>query len=330
MHQALLGVMKQLFQMWFLERRRLFSLTKDQIELLNYRQGLLYGQYPSEFQRRPRSFYLFKRFKATELRQLLLYTLPIILKGILQPFYDHFLKFHCAIRILCSERICIRNNACAKTLLKAFVEHFPDLYGTHNISYNVHSLLHFSEDVENLVVPLDSFSCFKFENYLQFLKKLPKSGFNVNEQLYNRLFELSLLPQTVLAKENKLNNNINGPIHSYFDEYLKVLFELRPPNNFCLLRNTLGHWNICKICKIFMNFGKVYIYGRPLLIEPTSVFTRPLDSKFLHLYVCETAEIEYKDIVLVCCLTDIDTTKEISKMSHFVISNKNYFVRLIH
>jgi hypothetical protein len=43
---------------------------------------------------------------------------------------------------------------------------FEEIYGSHHLVYNVHNLLHLSEDSINYQGPLDSFSCFPFENYL--------------------------------------------------------------------------------------------------------------------------------------------------------------------
>lgn len=165
MHVVYEGVMGHLLRLWFLE-------YKQDVVKLSFLQDQLYNQFPSEFSRRPRSFLYFKRFKTTETRQLLLYTLPIIGKGILkQKFFSHFLKFHCAIRILTCPQICIENNHCARKLLKEFVRDFRKLYGKHTASYNLHCLLHLADDVLNQQAPLDNFSCFKFENHMQFLKQ---------------------------------------------------------------------------------------------------------------------------------------------------------------
>lgn len=51
-----------------------------------------------------------------------------------------------------------------------FIKTFIKLYGIH-VSHNVHSLFHLVDDVRRFG-PLDDFSAFKFENYMQTLKKL--------------------------------------------------------------------------------------------------------------------------------------------------------------
>lgn len=57
---------------------------------------------PCEFQRKPRK--LVAQLKASELRLILLYIGPVLLKGILSSqIYQHFCLLHVAFRILCSK-----------------------------------------------------------------------------------------------------------------------------------------------------------------------------------------------------------------------------------
>jgi len=53
----------------------------------------------------------------------------------------------------------------ATTLIRKFVYDYSILYENEFITYNVHSLIHLSRFVKHHG-PLDSFSAFKFENYL--------------------------------------------------------------------------------------------------------------------------------------------------------------------
>lgn len=56
-----------------------------------------------------------------------------------------------------------------------FVNNYVHMYGKKFVVYCVHSLLHITDDVRLLKTPLDDFSGFMFENYLQTLKKYVKS-----------------------------------------------------------------------------------------------------------------------------------------------------------
>lgn len=53
-----------------------------------------------------------------------------------------------------------------KNLLLHFVRTFKDIYGPHNVSHNVHALIHLVDNVRHFGT-LDCFSTFKFENYMQ-------------------------------------------------------------------------------------------------------------------------------------------------------------------
>lgn len=73
---------------------------------------------PSEFARRPRALDERCRWKATEFRQFLLYTGPVVLRGVLQPqIYDNFMLLSVGMYILASPKYCMAINDLANTLL---------------------------------------------------------------------------------------------------------------------------------------------------------------------------------------------------------------------
>lgn len=78
-----------------------------------------------------------------------------------------------SIRVLCSNEICQKYNSLALKHLNTFVQNYSSIYGSQFINYNVHSLIHLPF-FANLYGSLDNFSAFKYENYLQFLKKSMK------------------------------------------------------------------------------------------------------------------------------------------------------------
>lgn len=124
---------------------------------------------PTEFARRPRGLKDCKRWKATEFRQFLLYTGPIVLRKILsKDKYEHFLTLHVAIIILASEKYHLKYNNYARELLKHFVTTTKVIYGSHFLIHNIHNLLHLADDVVRFGL-LDSFSNFSSEIYLFFL-----------------------------------------------------------------------------------------------------------------------------------------------------------------
>ncbi|XP_036150703.1 uncharacterized protein LOC118648493 [Monomorium pharaonis] len=147
-----------------------------------------------EFFRKPRSLkdynnYL-KYYKATEFRQLLLYTGSIVLQGLLDnDIYLNFLVLHVALRIWCMENTSEEIIIYADKLLKNFNETFTILYGEENVSFNVYALLHLANDVRKHG-PLDSFSVFRFENILQKITSLIRKPQQILSQLHRRYTEM--------------------------------------------------------------------------------------------------------------------------------------------
>lgn len=95
---------------------------------------------PSEFARKPRSLAFVKLWKATEFRNLLLYTGPIAFKFFLQKdLYDYFIVLHVTIRILCSSSLRDFIDY-AHDLFQYFILSFKLLYGTHNVPHNIYDL----------------------------------------------------------------------------------------------------------------------------------------------------------------------------------------------
>lgn len=67
-------------------------LPQEKLYLLDINITNLRKYYPSVFSRLPRSFLEFENFKATELRSILIYTGPFLLKDILRKDqYKHFM-----------------------------------------------------------------------------------------------------------------------------------------------------------------------------------------------------------------------------------------------
>jgi len=173
MHLVLLGVMKKLLQFWVRGKKNV-RFTPSVLKHISPLLVSMSSSLPNEFSRKPRALELVDRFKATELRQILLYTGPVIFYNNLSSNqYIHFLVLSVAIRILCSPEHYKNLIIYARCLLHYFVKHYSTLYGKQHISYNVHNLIHLCDYV-NIFGPLDKFSAFKYENYMQKIKKKSK------------------------------------------------------------------------------------------------------------------------------------------------------------
>lgn len=95
-----------------------------------------------------------------------------------------------AIRFLCDEDLYKIYLNYSRNLLKYFVEKYGEIYGKKFLSYNIHNLIHVCNDVK-LLGPLDTFSAFKFENYLYKIKSNIRNNGRPLEQISNRIFEKS-------------------------------------------------------------------------------------------------------------------------------------------
>lgn len=170
MHLICLGIMRKLLNLWLYGglQYRLQHRSVDEISIRLVTH--LKPSIPVEFGRKPRRLDCIKLWKATEYRLILLYTGPLAFKSVLKKnLYIHFMTLHVIIRILSSEDLCEHLNY-AQYLICFFIKTFIKLYGVQNVSHNVHSLIHLVDDVKRFG-PLDNFSAFKFENYMQTLKK---------------------------------------------------------------------------------------------------------------------------------------------------------------
>lgn len=190
MHLVYLGVMKRLLQLW-IKRNKQNRVSTESIDsisqyLINIKQNI-----PCEFARKPRTLVDIDKWKAMEFRQFLLYTGIVILQSTIPPiWYNHFLSPSLAVRIMANPQICTNETflAYAHSLLLYFVSNYVTIYGEQYLSHNVHNFLHIVNDVK-IFGCLDNFSCFKYENNMQKIKKKLHQCGKPLEELSNRLFE---------------------------------------------------------------------------------------------------------------------------------------------
>lgn len=161
------------------------TLTVALFEVIGERYAAML--FPREFTRRARSFTDFVKFKATELRMLLLYGGDHALQGIVGPLaLATFRMLSLAIRILSDVDHCEDLNETADSFLQGFLINGCACFGDHFASIGLHLLTHLPEEVM-CHGPLDSFSCFKYENCLKYLKKMQTSHKNPLANLSNKL-----------------------------------------------------------------------------------------------------------------------------------------------
>lgn len=149
-------------------RSRQTMMSIGQVDIVSTKLLDLQRCIPSCFARKPWSLRHLERWKATELRQFLVYTGKLVLPGVLrQDLYEHFLTLSVAISIL----LCL--SLVSQHVL--YAHKGRELYGPSFMVYNVHSMLHLASDATTYGC-LDECSAFPYENYMQQLKRMVCSG----------------------------------------------------------------------------------------------------------------------------------------------------------
>ena len=293
MHLVCLGVVRSIATMMHVSEKKYRSQGKlNPIALTQVCEHMAKcaSRIPAEFQRHCRTLFESKSWKATESRQFLLYTGPVVLARDAVPSkqYEHFLLLSVAIRCLCSPGLLGTYLQYAKEALFYFVQMYGDLYGDKFVGYNVHSLIHLADDAKAYGV-LDNYSCFEYENFLGLVKELThkrKTSQHV-QQICRRLSEREFLLATnskqslhkmhgSLRMQNKSGNlppelaNCKQYRQLYWDGQLLALCEadncILLDGEFCLLRNIVKQFSTSDIVTLLYH----------VFAKKTDFFTLPL------------------------------------------------------
>ncbi|XP_039308167.1 uncharacterized protein LOC113006034 isoform X2 [Solenopsis invicta] len=215
MHLVCIGVVKKLLTAWITGKYgKKAKLSGRNIDVVSKRLELLSHYCPRDFARKPRSLSDYSDYKATEGRQFILYTGPVVMLGIMEKqTYTHFLFLHSAIRMLCSNTFSNMSLLQrAEVALKKFIEKCQFFYKLTFMSYNVHALLHLVTDVKRFG-PLDSFSAFKYENNMQFFRRSYRKPHQALQQFALRQAEINN------RKKELCSTSTNVTVTQVFDRH---------------------------------------------------------------------------------------------------------------
>lgn len=232
MHLVYLGIMKRILFQLVQGNNYYCKLDARRVNLLSERLQSLRKHIPVDFARKPQSLNKIKKWKATELRLFLLYIGPFVFNGIISNNHiDHFKILHAAIFIFSHQKLAVELCNYAQSLLIQFVKTFDDFFGPGSKIYNIHSLIHLSDDVRNFGKPLDDISAFDFENLLKKIKRSLRSGNKPLSQLSRRLSE-SNFNSFKYSSNNKWElkrKHERGPlvvdIESFINQYEEIIFD---------------------------------------------------------------------------------------------------------
>ena len=131
---------------------------------------------PSTTTRIPRSLIEYRKFKASELRVLLLFGHVIFKRFLKEKYYEHLVQLVVAMHIAENRNISPDDRVKMKRLCHSFVLSFPRLYTERHCVQVVHSVVHIPETVEDFG-PLTNYTTFNFESDLGKEKSIAVSDF---------------------------------------------------------------------------------------------------------------------------------------------------------
>lgn len=205
MHAVDLSVTKRISTAMFNSK----SLTKAAFDNLQARFRSFREYVPSDFARKVWSLKELSSFKATEFRQMILHTLPVLLKDVFHTeVYKSVLKLHIAVRLLRDPSKYKENINAAKELIKQFVAEYDYIFGKEHFTFYTHCLLHLPDFVE-IYGPLYTFSTYKYENHMRVIKRLLRRKHGHLKQFFNRIEEMRFAYELMDA-EVKQNEWWNG------------------------------------------------------------------------------------------------------------------------
>lgn len=207
--------------------KRHCRMSASNISLLNSRLNALRTFIPNCFSRLPRSTREINRFKATELRQVLLYTSTIIFKGLMASdlHYHHLCTLNAGCRLLVDPVTARTENVTAARLLTSFCEEAKTLYGTGFIVYNVHCLLHLPR-IAMTHGSLDAVSAYNFENYLRILKLSVRSAKNPIISCIKNVYERQRADKSNILTVSTPVIYTKHPNNCYIDLHRKKCYQV--------------------------------------------------------------------------------------------------------
>jgi len=262
MHQVCLGVVKRLLVCWTSGGKKV-RLSHTQRSQIDARLTTFRSCVTAEFNRKPRPLSELAHWKATEFRTFLLYAGYFCLRGVMDDeLLNHFLCLSLGIAILVSETLSGQQSMkqFAQEILVYFVGKSRELYGPEFLVYNVHSLVHLSQEVEQFGA-LDNVSAFVFENFLQVLKRSVRCARNPVVQAVNRLQEKAAFSKS-LRKHISLESTLGQHPTS-------------PPNNSCILEDG----RCCQVVSVDREAITCMVFA-----DTQPVYTVPCDSRIIGVF----------------------------------------------
>ena len=203
--------------------------------------------------------------------------------------YQNFMLLSVGIRILLNPNLTNQYTDYAHQLFVCFVKHYSELFGSHQVVYNIHGLVHLAEDVRNHG-SLDRISGFPFDFFLGSLKRLVRKPNHAIEQAIRRLSEKSNMPpmKFPVAPYTLKQQHSNGPFPAGNAFTPCSQYGLVHMNRFVIATSRgdnciLVGSEICVVKNIIQCESGVY-FVYTIFKQSESLFDYPLDSRQLTIY----------------------------------------------
>ncbi|XP_057329321.1 uncharacterized protein LOC130670127 [Microplitis mediator] len=242
MHLVCLGVMKKTVQSVIFGKFQVNKLQAFEIDYLSNRLMTLQNYCPREFARIPRELDKYGTFKATEFRQLLLYTFIVVSNRIItNDQYNHFLLLHTSMRVLLSDSSSEENVNFAEKALEKFIIDAEKTHGLEFLSYNIHGLIHLVADYKRFG-SLESTSAFTYENSIRLTRPFVRKPDQPLQQIHKRFEEQTNFQVEDIQISNSntfkaYGDHENGPIFDGLIENSEQYENLRSPKFFYSIHN---------------------------------------------------------------------------------------------
>lgn len=262
--------------------------TANDINVISNKLVGLADSCPLDFNRKPKKFEFYYKYKATELRRLLMYDGCVVFKDVLhEDVYSLFLLLHCGIFILASPYLLHQLADFAEACLQGFVQFSAQIFGNHFVSYNVHSTLHLVAECRNFGV-IENFSAFCYENCLKSIKETLLTGNLPLEQFIKRDSEWVHKEEVILASnQNEFelgmphpnpNNEIDGEQFKQI-RINKTTFRLNQSDACFLTRNGA----VVILENIIRRDGNIFFQGKRFT-QQDDIYDYPINSSQLGIF----------------------------------------------